>query len=135
MSCSKLLTSYAAQHGKAIAFVLGALATIVALFALYTWASLTWNYSDGERAGYVQKFSRKGWVCKTWEGDLAMVNLPGQPAELFSFSVRDAAVAAQLESVMGKRASLHYDQHRGVPSTCFGETEYFVTSVRVVDEK
>jgi len=135
MSCSKRLTSYAAQHGKAIAFVLGALATIVALFALYTWASLTWNYSDGERAGYVQKFSRKGWVCKTWEGDLAMVNLPGQPAELFSFSVRDAAVAAQLESVMGKRVSLHYDQHRGVPSTCFGETEYFVTSVRVVDEK
>jgi len=30
-------------------------------------------YSDGERVGYIQKISRKGWVCKTWEGELAMV--------------------------------------------------------------
>lgn len=101
------------------------------LFALYLWAALRWSYSDGERAGYVQKFSRKGWVCKTWEGELAMANLPGAMPEVFRFTVRDDAVAARLDQSMGKRVSLHYQQHRGLPTSCFGETEYFVDGVRV----
>ena len=103
------------------------------LFALYVWMALRYNYSEGERAGYVQKFSRKGWVCKTWEGELAMVNLPGAMPELFRFSVRDEAVARQLNANMGKRVTLHYAQHVGLPTTCFGETQYFVTGVRFVE--
>jgi hypothetical protein len=102
------------------------------LFALYVWATLHINYSDGERAGYVQKFSRKGWVCKTWEGELAMVNLPGTLPQIFNFSVRDPAVAAQINKSLGSRVRLHYDQHKGVPSDCFGESEYFVTQVETV---
>jgi hypothetical protein len=101
------------------------------LLALYLWAALRWSYSEGERAGYVQKFSRKGWVCKTWEGELAMANLPGAMPEVFRFTVRDEGVAARLNESMGKRVSLHYEQHRGLPSTCFGETEYFVSGIRV----
>jgi|SRR5579864_1400694 len=101
-------------------------------FALYVWATLTFSYSSGERAGYVQKFSRKGWLCKTWEGELAMVNLPGAMPEIFRFTVRDGAVAARLDQTMGQRVALHYEQHRGVPSSCFGDTEYFVTEVRPV---
>ncbi len=100
--------------------------------ALYVWAALSFSYSSGERAGYVQKFSRKGWVCKTWEGELAMVNLPGAMPEIFRFSVRDDAVAQSLNQSMGRRVALHYEQHRGVPTTCFGETEYFVTAVQQV---
>jgi hypothetical protein len=111
---------------------------IVALLAIatavaWTWISLSYDYSDGERAGYVQKFSRKGWVCKTWEGELALVNLPGAMPEIFHFTVRDGAVAKQIQDVVGKRVALTYEQHIGVPSNCFGDTQYFVTGLRVVD--
>jgi hypothetical protein len=94
---------------------------------------LHWSYSTGERAGYVQKFSKKGWICKTWEGELAMATVPGVMPEKFYFSVRDDSVAAKINRTLGKRVSLAYDQHKGVPTSCFGETEYFVTGVRVVE--
>jgi len=104
----------------------------ILLFALYVWLALKFDYSEGERAGYVQKFSRKGWLCKTWEGELAMVNLPGTMPELFTFSVRDEAVAESLNKSLGQRVRLHYEQHKGIPTDCFGETEYFVTEVEPV---
>lgn len=103
------------------------------LFAGYTWVSLTWSYSTGERAGYLQKLSKKGWVCKTWEGELAMVAVPGSMPEKFYFSVRDDAVAAQVNQAMGRRMVLYYEQHVGVPTSCFGETEYFVKSVKAIE--
>jgi len=87
-----------------------------------------WSYSTGERAGWVQKFSSKGWLCKTWEGEMAMVTMPGTVAEKFAFTVRDDTVAAKLNAAVGKRMALHYEQHKWVPSSCFGDTEYFVTS-------
>ncbi|HEX9945368.1 MAG TPA: hypothetical protein VGG03_25435 [Thermoanaerobaculia bacterium] len=101
----------------------------VLLFALYVWIALNFNYSEGERAGYVQKFSRKGWLCKTWEGELAMVNLPGAMPQIFNFTVRDDAVAERLNRTLGQRVRLHYEQHKGIPTTCFGETDYFVTKI------
>ncbi len=101
-------------------------------FALYVWATLSYDYAAGERAGFIQKFSRKGWLCKTWEGELAMVNLPGAMPEVFAFSVRDDEVARKINESMGQRVTLHYEQHVGVPTSCFGETEYFVTDVRAV---
>jgi hypothetical protein len=105
----------------------------IVVFALYTWSALSWSYSQGERAGYVQKFSRKGWVCKTWEGELAMVNIPGSLTEKFQFSVRDDKIADYINASLGKRVALSYEQHVGIPTTCFGETQYFVTAVRVVE--
>jgi len=105
----------------------------LALFAAYTWVVLNWSYSSGDRAGYVQKFSKKGWLCKTWEGELAMVTMPGTLSEKFYFTVPDDAVAAKINKSLGKRVSLTYDQHIGVPSTCFADTEYFVKDVRVVE--
>lgn len=103
------------------------------LFALYTWFVLTWNYSNGERAGYVQKFSKKGWVCKTWEGELAMVSMPGTLTEKFLFTVRDPAVAERINRTMGKRVSLVYEEHIGIPTSCFGETGHFVMDAKPVD--
>ena len=114
-------------------YVAGLLLAILALAALYTWLTLSWSYSEGERAGYVQKFSKKGWVCKTWEGELAMVTMPGTLTEKFLFSVRDAAVAQKIEKTMGKRVALVYQQHVGVPTSCFGETEHFISDVRAVE--
>jgi hypothetical protein len=102
-------------------------------FALYVWAALSFNFSEGERAGYVQKFSKKGWVCKTWEGELAMVTLPGTLAETFRFSVRDEKVAEVINASVGRRVALSYEQHKGIPTDCFGETEYFVTGAKVVE--
>jgi hypothetical protein len=118
--------------GKPV-FILLLLALVAAgLLALYSWIALSYDYSEGERAGYVQKFSRKGWLCKTWEGELAMVNLPGAMPEVFRFSVREDSVARRLNETMGKRVTLHYEQHIGLPTSCFGETDYFVTDVRAV---
>lgn len=107
---------------------------VVAGLALYIWAALSWSYAAGERAGYVQKLSKKGWICKTWEGELAMVSMPGTATEKFLFTVRDDSVVERINQVMGKRVSLHYEQHKGLPTTCFGETEHFVTDVKVVEE-
>ncbi len=105
----------------------------VLLSGLYLLVVLKWSYSDGERVGYVQKFSKKGWLCKTWEGELAMFPVVAMQAEKFFFSVRDDAVAAQINAALGKRVSLRYEEHKGVPTSCFGETPYYVVEVRVLE--
>ena len=122
------------ETGKSRAglWIAGLLLAAAALFAGYTWLTLSWSYSKGERAGYVQKFSKKGWICKTWEGELAMVAIPGSMPEKFYFSVRDDSVAEQINQAMGRQIVLYYEQHVGVPTRCFGETEYFVMSVRAI---
>ena len=103
-------------------------------FAAWTWISLNVSYSNGERVGYVQKISKKGWACKTWEGELSMISIPGSVPQTFEFTVRDESVARNLLDAAGKRVAITYDQHRFVPSQCFGETEYFVTAIRVVGQ-
>lgn len=114
-------------------FVFLPLLLIAVLGAGYVWMVVTWSYSSGERAGWVQKLSNKGWLCKTWEGELSMVAMPGALPEKFLFTVIDDAVADKINQAMGKRVALHYEQHLGVPGNCFGDTQYFVTSVQVVE--
>jgi len=114
-------------------FILVTFATVVGA-VLWTWGSLTFVYSKGERAGYVQKFSKRGWVFKTWEGQLAMVNLPGAMPEIFEFTVRDAATAVRIEQTMGRRVAVTYHQHRGIPSRIFGDTQHFVINVTPVED-
>ncbi len=111
-----------------------ALLVLAALAALYVTVVLKWSYASGERAGWVQKLSHKGWLCKTWEGELALVSLPGSTPEMFAFTIYDDAVAAQVSKAMGKRVSLHYDQKVGLPTSCFGDTRYYVSGVTVSDE-
>jgi hypothetical protein len=110
-----------------------ALIVLILGFAGYAWLSVHWSYSTGERAGYLQKISRKGWVCKTWEGEMAMVTMPGTLTEKFLFTIPDPAIAAKLNADLGKRMTLTYEQHRWIPSSCFGDTEYFVTDARVTE--
>ncbi len=117
---------------RVLGYFLGLLLGLGALVALYTFVVLTWSYSAGERAGFMQKLSHKGFVCKTWEGELQLVAMPGSMPEKFLFSVRDDAVAARINASMGKRVALTYEQHIGVPTSCFGETEYFVIDVKEV---
>jgi hypothetical protein len=110
--------------------IAAALVVVIALLgAGYIWLVGGWSYSSGERAGWVQKLSKKGWICKTWEGEMALVSMPGAMSEMFYFTARDDAVAEQLNKVMGKRVSLHYEEKVGLPTSCFGETRYYVTKV------
>ena len=99
------------------------LVSAIALFSLYVYIALNWSYSSGERAGFLQKVSHKGWICKTWEGELSLVAMPGAAPEKFLFTVRDEAVAQKVSAAAGKRVTLNYEQHKGLPSSCFGDTE------------
>ncbi len=105
----------------------------IALFALYIVIALNWSYSTGERAGFLQKVSNKGWICKTWEGELSLVAMPGAAPEKFLFTVRDEAVAKKITAAAGKRVTLNYEQHKGLPTSCFGDTDYFVTGVTEIE--
>ncbi len=125
--------SFKRRHwGKLIVFVL--LGLPITGFALWTLASLSWSYSSGQRAGYVQKMSYKGFVCKTWEGVLYTDIAKGFRSDSFSFTVRSDSLAKVVESLSGKRVTIHYEQHIKVPSSCFGDTEYFVTQVQPIPE-
>ena len=117
-----------------IKIALGLIVLPALLFSLYTWASLKWVYSSGERAGYVQKFSLKGYLCKTWEGEIVLVSMPGTQAEKFFFTVHDEAVAKKVNDSMGLRVKIHYQEHKGIPSSCFGETAYFVDELVVLEK-
>jgi hypothetical protein len=114
--------------------VLLVVVVLLALGALYFLAVLNWNFSAGERAGWVQKLSKKGWICKTWEGEMAMVTMPGAVPEKFLFTVWDDKVADDINRKIGKRVALHYEEKVGLPTTCFGETRHYVTAVTVVDD-
>lgn len=118
---------------KAKLIISGVVALPILLLVFFTWSALHWTYSSGTRAGYVQKFSKMGWMCKTWEGELSMVAVPGSTPEKFYFTVRDDSVAGLVNSSLGKRVALHYQQHKGVPTSCFGLTQYYVDSVRTVE--
>jgi len=107
---------------------------LILIAVVYTYGTLSYKYSEGERAGLLQKFSSKGWVCKTYEGELALYVVAGIQPEIWHFSVRDPAVAAQMAKAVGQRVQLHYSEHPGVPTSCFGESAYFVDRINSIGE-
>ncbi len=114
---------------KLLWWLAGLITTAVLVMFAYFYLATTWSYSEGERAGYLQKFSYKGWVCKTYEGEIAMSTIPGSAPTIWRFTVRDKAVATQLQQHLGQPVTLHYKEHLGIPTSCYGETNYFVTRV------
>ncbi len=120
---------------KPLTLIFTLLVVLLLGLAAYTWLVLNWSYSSGERAGLLQKFSRKGWVCKTWEGELMLTTMPGAIPEKFEFTVRDDKLAAELSASAGKKIVLSYSQHKGLPSSCFGDTEYFAQQVQQFQDK
>jgi hypothetical protein len=115
-------------------WILVGLVVVLPALVIAAWTAITLNYSysRGERAGYIQKLSKKGWICKTWEGELAMVNMPGAAQEKFPFTVRSDSIAQLMTNMMGSRVAITYEEHRGVPGNCFGETNYYVTNAKAV---
>lgn len=127
--------SWRGQRGRGFILpLLAVLLIIVVLAGVYGMIVWKWSYSEGERAGVVQKFSRKGWVCKTWEGELNMVVLPGALPEKFFFTVWDDGVAASINRKVGRRVTLHYEEKVGLPTSCFGETRYYIKKVTPLPE-
>lgn len=118
---------------KAIKAALLLIITAIIISAGYVVAVLNWSYSKGERVGYVQKFSEKGWLCKTWEGELQMLPVPGAMPEKFLFSVRDKELIGKINASMGKKLALSYEQHKGVPTSCFGESEYYAVGAKPLE--
>jgi hypothetical protein len=116
------------RGGRVGRILIMVLVVAVLLGVLWTWFALSWSYSDGERAGILQKFSRKGWICKTYEGELAQYVVGGVAPQIWYFSTRDEKLAQQLSSAVGDQIRLHYTEHRGVPTACFAETPYFAES-------
>jgi hypothetical protein len=121
------------KRNKLVIILLSLILVPAVIIALWIWVTLGYVYSTGERAGYLQKISKKGWLCKTWEGEIAMTPLPGATPQYFEFTVRNDSLAHLLETYAGKQVSLTYEQHRGIPSSCFGETQYFVTRVQRIN--
>lgn len=115
---------------RVITLLVATIAAIVLVFSAYIALALNWSYSKGERAGFLQKVSEKGWICKTWEGELSLVALPGAAPEKFLFTIRDQAVAKRVNDAAGKRVALAYEQHQGLPTSCFGDTDYFVVGIK-----
>ncbi|HET9693612.1 MAG TPA: hypothetical protein VFP48_04440 [Steroidobacteraceae bacterium] len=113
-------------------YLWGALVAAVLLVVLYTAFMLWFSYSEGERAGVLQKFSKRGWVCKTYEGELALYVVGGIAPQIWHFSVRDEAIADQLHKAVGRQVRIHYEEHRGLPTDCFGETDYFASQFEVM---
>jgi hypothetical protein len=125
------MTRFDRIRGRALTIILVIVLGLVVAAGLWTWFSLSWAYSEGDRAGTLQKFSRKGWLCKTYEGELALYVVGGVAPQIWYFSTRDEKLAEQLSSAVGKNIQLHYTEHRGVPTNCFAETPYFARSFRV----
>lgn len=123
----------AVSRPKILLWILTPFVLVAAIAAAYLWVVLNWSYSKGERAGYVQKFSQKGWLIKTWEGELSLVALPGSMPEKFFFTVRKDDVAVRINSAVGRRVVVIYEQHKGLPSNWFGDTEFFVKDIKVLD--
>ena len=123
--------SFLRRHwGKAL--IAGVIVIPALVFTIWAGIALSWSYSEGNRVGYVQKLSRRGWLCKTWEGELQLSNIPGSAPVLFQFTVRSDSIAKVIEDAGGRQVQLYYKQHVGVPTDCFGDTEYFVDAVRVI---
>lgn len=122
--------SWRRRHWKPIIVALVVIVPVLIL-AGWAWLTLGYAYAREDRAGYLQKISKRGWLCKTWEGELAMANQPGAMPEIFRFTVRSDSVARVMERNLGKRVTVTYEQHRGVPTSCFGETQDYVTNIRI----
>ncbi len=109
------------------------LAVPLVLLVVYVYGALWLTYSQGERAGILQNVRRTGRLCKTWEGELAMTTVPGVTPVIWNFSVRNEAVIPKLSGALGKQVTVRYEEHRYLPTNCFGETSFFVEDVVVHD--
>jgi hypothetical protein len=112
------------------------LVVIIVLAALVYWKYF-FTYSEGYRAGLLQKFSKKGVVFKTYEGEMILSSVRSNrdiaiASEKFFFSAKTEDVANKLNQLQGEYIVVHYREKNGV-LPWVGETRYLVDSVKIVD--
>jgi hypothetical protein len=130
------MTQTPLQLKRRLGVIIGAVLLVpIALFALWIWITLSWSYSEGDRGGVLQKFSRKGWICKTYEGEVAQYVVRGVAPQIWYFTTRDEKLADSMAKAVGQNIQIHYTEHRGVPTSCFGDTPYYADSFIVVREQ
>jgi hypothetical protein len=111
------------------------LALVVTLIVVYVWWSFFFTYSEGTRTGLLQKFSKKGNVFKTYEGELILSSVQSTKnvalaSDKFLFSVSDPEVALQLEKLQGKMVDVHYkEKNNTLPWR--GDSPFLVLSVKL----
>ena len=126
MAISELFSTI---RGRWRTILMAAVVIPLLLLSFYTWLALHWDYSEGNRSGTLQKFSRKGWLCKTYEGELWQSVVTNVAPTIWFFTVREEGVARSLDTMVGRTVRVHYTEHRGIPTDCFGDTPYYVDSV------
>ncbi len=108
--------------------IIGILITTVAILALLYFAFIYYiTYSTGVRTGELIKFSNKGVIVKTWEGEISQ-GISG--AQIFTFSVEDKnkQVIDNLQKYQGSYVKLTYKE-RYATFFWLGDTKYFITKV------
>ena len=107
---------------------------IIVLGAFIYWKYI-YDYSEGYRAGLLQKVSYRGNIFKTYEGEMILSSVQSNTnvalaSEKFLFSVKDKNTAIRLEQLQGKYVVVHYHEKNGKLPWC-GDTKYMVDSVRL----
>jgi hypothetical protein len=110
------------------------IALILIVTAIFIYWKYFYTFSDGYRAGLLQKFSHKGNIIKTYEGEMILSSVSSNAnvaiaSEKFYFSVTDKNLAQQLDTIQGRMVIVHYKQKNGV-LFWHGDTEYLVDSVK-----
>jgi hypothetical protein len=115
-------------------FLLQLLVLIVIFTSIFIYWKYYYTYSNGYRAGLLQKFSHKGNLVKTYEGEMILSSVSGNAnvviaSEKFYFSVTSSKLAQRLDTMQGQMVIVHYKQKNGV-LFWHGDSEYLVDSVK-----
>ena len=108
---------------------------IVISLAVFIYFKYFFTYSEGYRAGLLQKFSNKGMIFKTYEGEMILSSVASTSevalaSEKFLFSVTNKDIVRQFDTLQGRNVIVHYDEKRGV-LFWRGDSRYLVDSVKL----
>ncbi len=112
----------------------GVIALVVIFFGLFIYGKYFYTFSDGYRAGLLQKFSHKGNLFKTYEGEMILSSVTANQnvaiaSEKFFFSVTDKSLTSQFDTLQGQMVIVHYEQKHGA-LFWHGESQYIVDSIK-----
>jgi hypothetical protein len=111
------------------------LTLIIIFLGTFIYWKYFYTYSEGFRAGLLQKFSHKGAIFKTYEGEMILSSVSSTSnvaiaSEKFFFSVPKKELAIQFDTLQGRNVILHYIEKNG-PVFWRGDSRYLVDSIAV----
>jgi len=111
------------------------IAVIVLIVISIIYVKYFYTYSEGYRAGLLQKFSHKGAIFKTYEGEIILSSVSSSrdvalASEKFLFSVTNKSLVRQFDTLQGQPVIVHYRQ-KNAPVFWRGDSPYLVDSIKV----